>query len=108
MPDSVEVSLQALEIGANFKVKTDGTMIANDAFVTGTLNIPDTAVIGGFNISKNTLTSSTLNIDSNKVTISSFKPLVLGSNFKLISTPDTVSTKDKDESGKEITITKQV
>ena len=99
MPDSVEVSLQALEIGANFKVKTDGTMIANDAFVTGTLNIPDTAVIGGFNISKNTLTSSTLNIDRKKVTISSFKPLVLGSNFKLISTPDTVSTTD--EQGKE-------
>ena len=92
VPDSVEIALQALEIGTNFKVKTDGTMVANNAFVTGTLNIPDTAVIGGFNISKNTLTSSTLNIDSNKVTISSFKPLILGKNFKLISTPDTVGS----------------
>ena len=90
VPNSVEVALQTLEIGPNFKVKTDGTMFANNAFFTGAVNVPETAVIGGFNISKNTLTSSTLNIDSNKVTISSFKPLVLGSNFKLISAPDTI------------------
>ena len=99
VPNSVEVALQTLEIGPNFKVKTDGTMFANNAFFTGAVNVPETAAIGGFNISKNTLTSSTLNIDSNKVTISSFKPLVLGSNFKLISAPDTTSTID--ESGEE-------
>ena len=90
VPNSVEVALQTLEIGPNFKVKTDGTMFANNAFFTGAVNVPETAAIGGFNISKNTLTSSTLNIDSNKVTISSFKPLVLGSNFKFISAPDTI------------------
>ena len=94
VPNSIEVALQALEIGTNFKVRTDGTMVANNAFVTGTLNIPDTAVIGGFNISKNTLTSSALSITNNKVNIASYKPLTLGHNFNLVSTQDSISTKD--------------
>lgn len=88
VPTIIEIALQALEIGTNFKVRTDGTMVANNAFVTGTLNIPDTAIIGGFNISKNTLTSSTLNVTNNKVMIPSYKPLILGDNFKLISDND--------------------
>ena len=104
VPNSIEVALQALEIGTNFKVRTDGTMVANNAFVTGTLNIPDTAVIGGFNISKNTLNSSALSITNNKVTISSFKPLILGRNFNLVSTQDSISTKD----GSGSTTTKKV
>ena len=94
VPNSIEVALQALEIGTNFKVRTDGTMVANNAFVTGTLNIPDTAVIGGFNISKNTLASSALSITNNKVNIASYKPLILGRNFNLVSTQDSISTKD--------------
>ena len=104
VPNSIEVALQALEIGTNFKVRTDGTMVANNAFVTGTLNIPDTAVIGGFNISKNTLNSSALSITNNKVTISSFKPLILGRNFNLVSTQDSISIKD----GSGSTTTKKV
>ena len=104
VPNSIEVALQALEIGTNFKVRTDGTMVANNAFVTGTLNIPDTAVIGGFNISKNTLNSSALSITNNKVNIASYKPLILGRNFNLISTQDSISTKD----GSGSTTTKKV
>ena len=104
MPNSIEVALQALEIGTNFKVRTDGTMVANNAFVTGTLNIPDTAVIGGFNISKNALNSPALSITNNKVNIASYKPLILGRNFNLISTQDSISTKD----GSGSTTTKKV
>ena len=104
VPNSIEVALQALEIGTNFKVRTDGTMVANNAFVTGTLNIPDTAVIGGFNISKNTLNSSALSITNNKVNIASYKPLILGRNFNLVSTQDSISIKD----GSGSTTTKKV
>jgi hypothetical protein len=84
IPNTIEISLNTLEIGTKFKVRADGGIVASEAKITEELVSTGKATLGSYTFEKNKLESPVFSVDNNSLSLQPYRDLKVGHKFKLV------------------------